>query len=428
MGETLGPFNMILLALPGIALKVAVRIMYGRKAYAAADPLKILLSVAGTLLIVLAILGGVIGLVGFWFMLIPVGIICGVVLLMAFDRFRHGEHRALVWTLASAAQRGVPLPEAARAFADETQNDSGARALALAQSLERGQPLSQAVRDARLRMSTPIRVAVRIGESLGMLGQAMRQQLDDASDTDGLIRSVTSRFMYLYIVIVVLSGVLSFVMLRIVPVFQKMFEEFGLELPTMTKSLIDVSDWMVNRGWYISIPTILVMSIVAWIVPIVVVCYMVGWFPRDLPLVWRFFKRYDGAIVMRGLALSIRRGVSLVEGLSLLAATYPIRHVGRRLEWAALHTTQGADWRQSLLQTGLISSADAAVLGAAERVGNLPWALEEMADSALRRQLYRLQVAMQLLYPLLILLVGSLIGYFVIGLFLPLLSLIQGLS
>ncbi len=428
MGESLGPFNMILLALPGIALKVAVRIMYGRKAYAASDPLKMLLSVAGSLLIVLAVLGAIIGLVGMWLMIVPVTIVFGIVLLMAFDRFRQGEHRSLVWTLAVAAQRGVPLPEAARAFADETQNDSGARALALAQSLERGQPLSQAVRDARLRMSTPIRVAVRIGESLGMLGQAMRQQLDDASDTDGLIRSVTSRFMYLYIVIVVLSGVLSFVMLRIVPVFQKMFEEFGLELPTMTKSLIDVSDWMVNRGWYISIPTILVMSIVAWIVPIVVVCYMVGWFPRDLPLVWRFFKRYDGAIVMRGLALTTRRGVSLVEGLNLLAATYPIRRVGKELELATIRVMQGDDWRLTLLQAGLVSPADAAVLAAAERVGNLPWALEEMADSALRRQLYRLQVAMQVLYPVLILLIGMLVAFFVVGLFLPLVSLIQGLS
>jgi general secretion pathway protein F len=428
MGETLGPFNMVLLALPGIALKIAVRIMYGRRSYAAADPLKILLSVAGTLLIVLAILGAIIGLVGLWIMLIPVAVVFGVVLLMAYDRFRQGEHRALVWTLASAAQRGIPLPEAARAYADETQDDTGARSLALAQSLERGQPLSQAVRDARLRMSTPVRVAVRLGESLGMLGQAMRQQLEDANDTDSMIRSVTARFFYLYVVLVVLAGTITFVMLRIVPVFQKMFQEFGLELPLTTQMLINWTNWLVHYGWYILNPLLLIMAVCAWIIPIVAVCYMVGWFPRDLPLVWRFFKRYDGAIVMRGLALSIRRGVSLVEALNLLAATYPIRHIGRQLEWVTARVSQGADWRQSLLQTGLISSADAAVLAAAERVGNLPWALEEMADSALRRQLYRLQVAMQLLYPVLILLVGLLVAFFVVGLFLPLISLIQGLS
>jgi type II secretory pathway component PulF len=428
MGETLGPFNLILLALPGIALKLAVRIMYGRRAYAAADPLKILLSVAGTLMIVLAVLGAIIGLVGVWWMLIPVLVVFGVVMLMAYDRFRRGEHRALVWTLATAAQRGVPLPEAARAYADESQDDSGARALALAQSLERGQPLSQAVRDARLRLGTPIRVAVRLGESLGMLGQAMRQQLEDALDTDSMVRSVTARFFWLYTTIVVLSGVMTFVMLRIVPVFQKMFEEFGLKLPEMTMLLINFSNWFVQRGWFLSFPLMILLTICAWTVPIAAICYMVGWFPRDLPVLWRLFRRYDGAIVMRGLALAVRRGVPLVDALGLLAATYPITRIGQQLHWATVRVAQGIDWRRSLLQAGLITSADAAVLAAAERVGNLPWALEEMADSALRRQMYWLQLGMQLLYPVLILLVGGLVGFFVIGLFLPLLSLIQGLS
>ena len=428
MGDTLGPFNLILLALPGIALKLAVRIMYGRRAYAAADPLKILLSVAGTLMIVLAILGAIIGLVGVWWMLIPVLVVFGVVLLMAYDRFRRGEHRALVWTLAAAAQRGVPLPEAARAYADEAQDDSGARALALAQSLERGQPLSRAVSDARLRLSTPIRVAVRLGESLGMLGQAMRQQLEDALDTDSMVRSVTARFFWLYTTIVVLSGVLTFVMLRIVPVFQKMFEEFDLELPAMTVSLINFSRWFVETGWLISFPLLVLLKICAWMIPIAAICYMVGWFPRDLPFIWRLFKRYDGAIVMRSLALAVRRGVPLVDGLNLLGATYPISRIAYQLHWAAARVSQGTDWRHSLLQTGLITSADAAVLAAAERVGNLPWALEEMADSALRRQLYWLQLVMQLFYPVLILLVGGLVAFFVIGLFLPLLALIQGLS
>jgi type II secretory pathway component PulF len=147
-----------------------------------------------------------------------------------------------------------------------------------------------------------------------------------------------------------------------------------------------------------------------------------------LPLVWRFFKRYDGAIVMRGLALSIRRGVTIVDALNLLGATYPIRLVGRQLHWAAARAMQGADWRLALVETGLIAPADAAVLAAAERVGNLPWALDEMADSALRRQVYKLQITLQVLYPAAVVLLGMLVAYITIGLFVPLIALIQGLS
>ena len=99
-----------------------------------------------------------------------------------------------------------------------------------------------------------------------------------------------------------------------------------------------------------------------------------------------------------------------------------------RCGWAAEQASAGSDWRQSLLQTGLIRPADAAVLGAAEGVGNLPWALEEMADSALRRQIYRVQAALQVVFPVLLLGLGGIVGMFVVGLFVPLISLIQGMT
>ena len=95
---------------------------------------------------------------------------------------------------------------------------------------------------------------------------------------------------------------------------------------------------------------------------------------------------------------------------------------------AAERTAAGNDWRQSLLETGLIRPADAAVLGAAERVGNLDWALEEMADSALRRQIYRVQAGLQVVFPVLLLGIGAVVCAFVVGLFVPLISLIQGMG
>jgi type II secretory pathway component PulF len=87
----------------------------------------------------------------------------------------------------------------------------------------------------------------------------------------------------------------------------------------------------------------------------------------------------------------------------------------------------GMPWCASLHQSGLISPADAAVLSAAERVGNLPWALEEMAASALRRQAYRVQALIHILYLFLLILAGVMVFLFVAGLFVPLVTLIQGM-
>src|SRR4051812_27068891 len=204
-----------------------------------------------------------------------------------------------------------------------------------------------------------------------------------------------------------------FVLLKIVPIFHNMIEEFGLRLPALTRLVISVSNWFVRVGWIPILPLIIV------IVPsfvIVTVLYYAGWLPRGFALWWRFSKRYDGAIVMRGLALAIRRGMPIPQALRLVAQSYPLSIVGARLVAAADKVAAGADWCESLHKTDLITAADVAVLNSAQRVGNLDWALEEMAASALRRQAHRVQVALQILFPLALLTVGVFVFLFVCGL------------
>jgi general secretion pathway protein F len=421
VNEFLGPITLVLLVIPAIALRIAVRALYGRRSLASADPMRILLSLASTIMFVLAALGIAAGV---WILIIPLPIVAVVVMLMVVTRSRQAEHRALLSSLAVAAQHEIPLSEAARAFADETLGDTGVRSLALAEAIERGEPLSLATRQARLRMGTATKLAVRLGERLGSLGPAMRQQLDDSQQVDIALRTAIGRFIHLWALIVVMTGVTSFVMLKIVPVYQKMFEEFGVQLPAMTRALINVSNWFVKIGWLLTAP----LSLLAPILIIGAVLYYVGWFPRNLPLVWWLFRRYDGALVMRGLALTIQRGLPLPAGLRLIADNYPLSIIGQRVRSVAHDAEQGMPWSPSLRRTDLISSADAAVLAAAERVGNLPWALEEMADSAIRRQAYRVQAAVHVLYPLLLLALGFVVFFIVAGLFVPIVALIQGLT
>src|SRR5262245_39732504 len=177
-----------------MALWIAVRALYGRKRQASADPMQILLSLSSAIMFVLAGMGMLLGLVGLWFLFIPLPFALIVLILMLIDRTRRSEHRGLIWALAAAAQRGVPLAESARAYADETLGDTGGRAIALAEALERGQPLSEAARTARLRMGTALKLSVRLGERLGVLGPAMRQQLADSQQIDAALRDVIGRF------------------------------------------------------------------------------------------------------------------------------------------------------------------------------------------------------------------------------------------
>jgi type II secretory pathway component PulF len=114
--------------------------------------------------------------------------------------------------------------------------------------------------------------------------------------------------------------------------------------------------------------------------------------------------------------------------IALLADAYPRPGVARRLERAADQVARGVHWCDALSAERLLSQADRAVLRAAERVGNLPWALAEMADSTARRFATRLRMAVDLLLPVVVLIMGVAVLFIFVSLFLPLVSMIQGLS
>ncbi len=110
-----------------------------------------------------------------------------VIALMIVSRYRDNERQMLLWSLGMAAEKGIPLPAAARAFSDERRGSVGRRAERLAVALERGMPLDTAVKAARLRLSPAATVAVRTGCETGSLGAA----LAGASRTSTFIETTT---------------------------------------------------------------------------------------------------------------------------------------------------------------------------------------------------------------------------------------------
>jgi type II secretory pathway component PulF len=161
---------------------------------------------------------------------------------------------------------------------------------------------------------------------------------------------------------------------------------------------------------------------------VVAVLYYVRLSPRDLPIARRLWRRADCALIMRWLGIAVRQKRPIPEMIRLLAAYYPQAALRRRLEQAAHRIEAGADWCDSLWRAGLMRQAECAVFQAAERAGNLAWALDEMADSSVRRLAYRIQRWLSVLFPAVILTFGACVGFVAFSLLAPLVCLIQGLS
>lgn len=491
--EPLGTLALLILLVPGITLLMALRIFY-RRQVVTSNVTRMTLSLAAWLLILLAVLGAGMGSLAFLSTYYLPLVIIGT--LMLFDRYRQGEHHALLNSLAFSAERGVPLPESARAYAQENSGDTGARALALAERIEAGGTLAVATRYARLRLSTAMRLAVNLSDVLVARGLALRSQLHWGNEADAALRMILNRLLYLFVLFQTLMLIATFVMIKIVPVYQKMFEEFGLKLPRPTESLIALSKSTVRGGWVLIVPfviagicglfvgiffytgwydlplfrliyflygkpakgwwggtmyiryilrillitSILPIALPLWLLVRVVMSYFEQEEPEslqqadefrlmDLAFFTRMFVwRYDASLVLRSLSLLMQQRVPLPQALILLANVYPRGNVRRRLTNAAMEVERGGDWKLALRRQWLLGKSEQALLAAAERAGNLPWALDEMGDALMRRMTYRLTVVYQFIFPVLLFAFAAFVGFFCVALMLPLISLIQGLT
>jgi len=190
----------------------------------------------------------------------------------------------------------------------------------------------------------------------------------------------------------------------------------------LTRSLI----WLANgiaQYWFLAWPVFLLVD---GLVLYAVLRYF-GLIDWDLPGIERLTRRFHAAQVLDTLALVAGSQTPLDEGVLALAQSYPKADIRRRLRQAAADMQSGGGWCESLHRRGLIRQAEVVILQAAQRVGNLPWALSEMAESGRRRLAYRLQALIEMLFPPIVVVFGLIVMFVVVALFVPIIALIQRL-
>lgn len=351
------------------------------------------------------------------------GIVPLIVLAEILIRRRRAQQQALLWVLASAAERLIPLVSAVEAFARDERGLFGYRAKHLARLLRDGVSLPVAMRRSGTLFPAEIKPILHAGQESGAVAAALRHAASRHDAYRQVLGELAGKLAYLGLIIFVAINILTFMMLRLVPSFEMIFGDFETGLPALTQSLIDISSWF-GQYWFLFTP----IGPVFWAVVGYAMLRYHGWIHWDPPVIDRWGRRLDSAVILDSLALAAERRTPLHATLAVLADTYHKADIRSRLRNTVCDIDAGADWCGSLATRGLITPADRAVLQAAQGAGNLSWALHEMADSNRRRLALRLQGWVQVAFPPIVLAIGAFTAFVVVALFLPLLSLIWKLT
>ncbi|HEX8202508.1 MAG TPA: type II secretion system F family protein [Isosphaeraceae bacterium] len=362
---------------------------------------------------------------GLWVLLVPLTVllvsmvIAAVVILVVR---RGAQQDAMLWTIATAVERRLPLAPGIEAFADLCSLGYRWRVLALAQRISAGVALPEALLQIPRVLPRVATVYTRMGWDAGLLARALRDVAAARTAWRPFRHTLTLRVLYLGWILYGIQAVSGFMLYFIVPKFEAIFADYGAELPAITIVVIKAGHFLIGT-WIL--PILLVLQFVLLLgLPLL----FFDWFHWDLPILDRLVRRRHAAVVLRALAIGMEGGQPLPRMLAVLAQRYPSRWIRGRLRGVRDDVAGGSDWRRSLRTRGILRGAEAAVLEAAERVGNLPWALRELAEGIERRSGVRFQAWSQVLFPLIVMGLGGLVALFAVAYFLPLVQLIQRLT
>jgi len=359
------------------------------------------------------------------FLGVIVALLAAVTLVEALTEYRAARRRTNCTLLALSIGRGQQLDSSAL-LTGMPDNDTVGRAGAkLFGMLGLGVPLVEAIQRAPKALPREAVAYAVAGDTAESQAAALRElSHGDRSNLTAVWRSYLDRLCYLAVVLTTLALVMTYIMIKIVPEFEKIFYDFDLELPKLTQLAVSVSEFTVN---YLGVP-LLLLAISVFLATAVI---GIGYLTDRKVLRWlgdRLLRGRRTADVLRILAVSTEHRQPLATVIERLAQVYPSRMLRRQLAPAAAAVAAGGEWRDSLRDARIVSPAEQSLLKSAEQAGNLPWAMRTIAARKEKRIVYRLAAAVQVLYPIVIVLVGGLVAFFVVSLFVPLVKLVEGLS
>ena len=318
---------------------------------------------------------------------------------------------------------GMPLTPAIVAFADQYRGRSYRRIIDLAADIAKGgavPPRRWNGRGKSCRRRGPLGMD---RSSHWETCPSIADRRDARASHLPVWTSIASRITYILMLVLAIQTVIGFLLYFIVPKFEAIFRDFNTSLPQITIYTIKASHFIVKYFFPI-LPIFLLELFLLFYIPF----SLVGWGNFDFPLFDRLLIRRHAALILRALSLVVESGTSMSVGVQTLADHYPTTWIRRRLRKVASEVTRGGNWIESLESHGLIRSTDAKVLRSAGAVGNLRWAMGELAESCERRLAFRFQSSIQFLFPLVVRTLGFLVFLFALAYFAPLVKLITELS
>jgi type II secretory pathway component PulF len=274
---------------------------------------------------------------------------------------------------------------------------------------------------------------MRVAEARGGEPETLKGLAKHYEAKQRMIRQARSASIYPAIVLLIAFGVVLLMTIFVIPKMVAFLIEFtrgkNVELPLPTRVLVAISDFMTAQGWWL-VPFLLVASILGafWAYRTGPGKLMLDALSLYIPILGKIRKKIETTRFARTLAALLKAGVDVGTSLELTSGVLNLSSFRRAILGVKAEVMHGSEMSEALDATRCFPSDVVAIVESGEETGNLPESLDKVADDYEEQVEYMLKNLGNLIQPLLMIGLGGIVLFIILGILLPYLQMIMSIS
>src|SRR5688572_8280437 len=271
---------------------------------------------------------------------------------------------------------------------------------------------------------------INAGEAGGVLDIILSRLADFMEKAARLKKKVIGAMIYPAVVISIAVAIVSMIMIFVIPKFEQIFKDFKTELPGITQVLLAVSRWFAQEyGWaYVLFAPIGIMLLIKLIRISEGGRYAVDLVKLKIPILGSILGKTAIARFTRTLGTLISAGVPILDAINITKETCGNEVYSRALAKVHDAIREGESMADPLRATKVCDAIVVNMVDVGEETGDLDKMLIKVADNYDSDVDVLVSSLISILEPLMVVVLGLIVGFIVIALFAPMISLIQTVS
>lgn len=306
----------------------------------------------------------------------------------------------------------------------------------VSEEVEGGSSLSESMAKYPKCFDTLYTKMVAAGEVGGVLDIILQRLSEFMEKSQRLKRKIKGAMVYPVVVVGIAMIILTGIMVFIIPKFEEIFKDFGVDLPALTMWLIGTSRWFAGTmpgqaipGWIIALPS----PFVAWVVFKLIRKTKVGKAVTDtillrVPVLGPLVRKTVIARFTRTLGTLVAAGVPILEAVKITKETSGNYVFEKALQKVHDSIREGESFAAPLRESKTCDAIVVNMIDVGEETGELDAMLMKIADNYDEEVDVAVASLVSLLEPMMVVFLGGFVGLIVVAMFLPLVKMIESLQ